>query len=150
MNERIVVIPNSQDSKQYLLHGVIYLIGTGEVDVDVHNIQDVIDNLWVKPDVVEPDKKSIKKEKSEDKWANEKFQTSMIKEAVRLEYTFKRESYKKEIRQPSLRKNILSDKKESSRTENICKSVTKKGVKCTNKTVNGTDYCGIESHAKKS
>lgn len=97
--------------------------------------------------------RSNKKDKvSIEKNSNEKFQTSMIKEAVRLEYALKRESYKKEIRQPSLRKTTLSNKKTSdTKTQyNICKSVTKKGVKCTNKALENSDYCGILSHIKIS
>jgi hypothetical protein len=41
----------------------------------------------------------------------------MIKEAVRLEYAFKRENYKKEMRQPSLRKAI--EKKEPVRSNKL-------------------------------
>lgn len=96
--------------------------------------------------------RSNKKDKfSIDKNSNEKFQTSMIKEAVRLEYALKRESYKKEIRQPSLRKTIVSNNKKTSNTQTndrICKSVTRKGVKCTNKAVDNSDFCGIISHNK--
>ncbi len=95
---------------------------------------------------------SLKKDKiSMDKNSNEKFQTSMVKEAVRLEYAIKRESYKKEIRQPSLRKTIISNKKTSSNTQTndrICKSVTRKNVKCTNKAIDNSDFCGIISHNK--
>lgn len=91
---------------------------------------------------------SLKKDKSSN--SNEKFQTSMIKEAVRLEYALKRESYKKEIRQPSLRKTVISNKKTSNpqTTEKICKSDTRKGIKCTNKAVENSNFCGIISHNK--
>lgn len=94
--------------------------------------------------------RSNKKDKvSIEKNSNEKFQTSMIKEAVRLEYALKRESYKKEIRQPSLRKTIVSNKKTSNTQtqEKLCKSVTRKGVKCTNKALESSDFCGIASHS---
>lgn len=93
--------------------------------------------------------RSNKKEKvSIEKNSHEKFQTSMIKEAVRLEYALKRESYKKEIRQPSLRKTVISNKKteEIHSSDKICKSVTRKGEKCTNKALENSDYCGILSH----
>lgn len=95
--------------------------------------------------------RSNKKDKASiEKNSNEKFQTSMIKEAVRLEYALKRESYKKEIRQPSLRKTIVSNKKTSNtqNQEKLCKSVTRKGVKCTNKALDNSDFCGIASHNK--
>lgn len=73
---------------------------------------------------------------------NEKFHKSVLKDAIRLDYAMKRESYKKEMRQPSLRK-ISSVKNE---TVKLCKSVTKKGVKCKNKVIGNSDYCGIISH----
>lgn len=73
---------------------------------------------------------------------NEKFHNSVLKDAIRLEYAIKRESYKKEMRQPSMRK--LSSVK--SHEAKICKSVTKKGVKCKNKTIGNSDFCGIISH----
>jgi hypothetical protein len=77
----------------------------------------------------------------------EKFQTSMVKDAIRLEYAFKRELYKKEMRQPSLRKAMVSDKKSHVETSvRTCKCVTKKGSRCTNRTVGNSDYCGIISH----
>lgn len=94
---------------------------------------------------------SDKKTVSTEKKTVDKFQSSVVKEAIRLEYAFKRESYKKEMRQPSLRKNTLSDKKqtvvEESTGTKYCKGITKKGKKCTNKVVGNSDYCGILSHA---
>lgn len=82
--------------------------------------------------------------------SREKFQSSMVKEALRLEYAKKREEYKKEMKQPSLRKvRISSEKRKVSNTvTKQCKSVTKKGKNCTNKAVSGGEYCGIVSHKK--
>ena len=114
--------------------------------------------------VIEFDKTlSDKRSTSNLKKNADKFQTSMVKDAIRLEYAFKRETYKKEMRQPSLRKASLSDKKapvatksgeitrikneESSTTVRLCKSVTKKGKKCTNKALGSSNYCGILSHS---
>lgn len=88
----------------------------------------------------------------------DKFQSSMVKDAIRLEYAFKRESYKREMRQPSLRKASLSEKKERknsnsvedeeiSPTTRLCKGITKKGVQCTNKSLQNSLYCGILSHS---
>ncbi len=84
----------------------------------------------------------------------DKFQSSMVKGAIRLEYAFKRESYKREMRQPSLRKASLSDKKEHKpvqteepSTSKLCKGITKKGKQCTNSALKGSEYCGILSHS---
>jgi hypothetical protein len=77
--------------------------------------------------------------------STDKFQKSMIKDATRLEYAMKRESYKKEMRQPSLRK-ISSTVSKTGDATKLCKSVTKKGKKCTNKAIGSSDYCGIISH----
>ena len=64
------------------------------------------------PLVLEFDKSlSDKRTVSNVKKTVDKFQSSMVKDAIRLEYAFKRESYKREMRQPSLRKASLSDKK---------------------------------------
>lgn len=96
---------------------------------------------------------SNKKTTSNVKKNAEKFQTSVVKDAIRLEYAIKRESYKKEMRQPSLRKTTLSNKKipvvHEEKAENIqlCKSVTKKGHRCTNKALKNSDFCGILSHS---
>lgn len=107
--------------------------------------------------VLEFDKSlSDKKNVSNVKKNNDKFQSSMVKDAIRLEYAFKRESYKKEMRQPSLRKTSLSNRKESkSSLEDIssiklCKGITKKGVQCTNRAIGNSLYCGILSHSMLS
>lgn len=84
-----------------------------------------------------------------------KFQRSMEKDAIRLEYAFKREEYKKEMRQPSLRKASISDKKkkvdetlhEKNESSKTCKGITKKGEKCTNRSLSSSGYCGILSHS---
>ncbi len=84
-----------------------------------------------------------------------KFQRSMEKDAIRLEFAFKREDYKKEMRQPSLRKASISDKKkkideslhEKNESSKTCKGITKKGEKCTNKSIASSGYCGILSHS---
>lgn len=83
--------------------------------------------------------------------APEKFQDSMRKEAVRLEYAIKRETYKKEMKQISLKKSLsINNSNSNSNRKSLdiitCKSKTKKGKKCTNKVVNGGEYCGIASH----
>lgn len=98
---------------------------------------------------------SDKKSTSNLKKNADKFQTSMVKDAIRLEYAVKRETYKKEMRQPSLRKASISDKKAPTaplvRNEEVstrlCKTLTKKGKKCTNKALGNSNYCGILSHA---
>lgn len=86
----------------------------------------------------------------------------MIKDAIRLEYAFKRETYKKEMRAPSLRKASISDRKTTetelpiiNSTDNnlqnkLCKSITKKGKKCSNKCLPNSLYCGILSHQMSS
>lgn len=84
----------------------------------------------------------------------DKFQTSIIKDAIRLEYAIKREIYKKEMRQPSLRKTSVSETRKkiikNSESENItkiCKGTTKKGERCTNKSLSNSNFCGILSHS---
>ena len=105
--------------------------------------------------VIEFDKSiSDKRSKSATKKSSDKFQTSIVKDAIRLEYAFKRENYKKEMRQPSLRKANISDKKtpqvviNDEKGENIklCQMTTKKGKKCTNRCLGSSSYCGILSH----
>jgi hypothetical protein len=86
---------------------------------------------------------------SNKKISENKSQTSIVKNAIRLEYAIKREIYKKEMRQPSLRRASSSIKKEcSEERSDLCKGHTKKGERCNNKTVGSTCYCGITSHAK--
>ncbi len=109
------------------------------------------------PLVLEFDKSlSDKRTISNIKKTVDKFQSSMVKDAIRLEYAFKRESYKREMRQPSLRKASLSDKKERKPTivvddaisvAKLCKGITKKGKQCTNSSLKGSDFCGILSHS---
>ena len=84
---------------------------------------------------------------------NDKFQDTMRKEAIRLEYAERREKYKKQMRQISTRKSntkSVSLKKELSRTVSTnnskCKAKTKKGTLCGNRTQPGTEFCGISSH----
>jgi hypothetical protein len=100
------------------------------------------------------DKSDKKKPPSNVKKTVDKFQSSMVKDAIRLEYAIKRESYKREMRQPSLRKANLSDKKERKLIVidevpviKLCKGVTKKNKTCTNKCINNSLYCGILSHS---
>jgi hypothetical protein len=95
---------------------------------------------------------------------DDKFQDSMRREAVRLEYAERREKYKKHMRQISSRKSNTSTtsahsfKKDSLRSVSnkesngtrICKALTKKNVKCTNKSVRNSDFCGIASHKKQN
>ena len=95
---------------------------------------------------------------------DDKFQDSMRREAVRLEYAERREKYKKHMRQISSRKSNTSStsansfKKDSLRSisnkdsngTRVCKALTKKSVKCTNKAVKNSDFCGIASHKKQN
>lgn len=80
---------------------------------------------------------------------DEKFQDSMKKQAIRLEFATKKENYKKHMRQNiSLTHTISSSNSniKEKKINGICKAKTKKGVQCTNKTINGSDFCGIPSH----
>lgn len=106
------------------------------------------------PLVLEFDKSlSDKRTVSNVKKNVDKFQSSMVKDAIRLEYAFKRETYKREMRQPSLRKASLSDKKErkvsndNNQSTRLCKGITKKGKQCTNRAIGNSLYCGILSHS---
>ncbi len=115
--------------------------------VDDLEIKTVLGKYHEKPATVTSDKvmKNI----------SSKFQRSMEKDAIRLEYAFKREEYKKEMRQPSLRKASISDKKkkvdetlhEKNESSKTCKGITKKGEKCTNRVIGSSLYCGILSHS---
>ncbi len=108
---------------------------------------DITEKLKDKQSVIIEFEKNVS---NSDKKINEnKFQTSIVKDAIRLEYAIKREVYKKEMRQPSLRRASSSIKKsEVEKSSNICRGYTKKGEKCNNKTVGSSNYCGIASHAK--
>ncbi len=106
------------------------------------------------PLVLEFDKSvSDKRTISNAKKTIDKFQSSVVKDAIRLEYAFKRESYKREMRQPSLRKASLSNKKEKVtviedvETTKLCKGITKKGTQCINRAIGSSNFCGILSHA---
>jgi len=110
------------------------------------------------PLVLEFDKSlSDKRTVSNVKKTVDKFQSSMVKDAIRLEYAFKRDLYKKEMRQPSLRKASLSEKKERKQVVveetpviKLCKGITKKGKQCTNSALKGSNFCGILSHSETS
>jgi len=125
-------------------------------DLGLNNIVSrIIASEKEEPLVLEFDKSlSDKRTVSNIKKTVDKFQSSMVKDAIRLEYAFKRESYKREMRQPSLRKASLSDKKEhkpvqieDTSTTKLCKGITKKGKKCTNRAIGTSNYCGILSHS---
>jgi hypothetical protein len=90
--------------------------------------------------------RSNKKTTSDAKKAIDKFQNSVIKDAIRLEYAYKREHYKKEMKQLSFRKNTKAVIGGHGITK-ICKGVTKKGSRCTNKVIGNSDFCGILSHS---
>ncbi len=78
---------------------------------------------------------------------DEKFQDSMKREATRLAYASKREDYKKQMRQISTKKsNTSSISNTSDKVSKLCRAKTKKGVKCTNKIIKNSEYCGIASH----
>lgn len=78
----------------------------------------------------------------------EKFQKSVEKDALRLEFTMKREMYKKEMRQPSLRKKISSTAvKKLPESGGVCAGLTRKGVPCTNRALGSSRFCGIASHS---
>jgi hypothetical protein len=99
----------------------------------------------------------IKFDTSENKTSKSmnKFQKKIETDSLRLQHAYKRESYKKEMRQPTTRK-ISSVVKNTSNTKNssnnksdkICKSLTKKAIRCTNRCIGKSDYCGIISHMK--
>jgi len=127
-------------------------------DLGLNNIVSrIIQSEKQEPLVLEFDKSlSDKRTVSNVKKTVDKFQSSMVKDAIRLEYAFKRESYKREMRQPSLRKASLSDKKERKPqtvvdevvpVTKLCKGLTKKGKQCTNSALGGSSYCGIISHS---
>ncbi len=113
---------------------------------------DILNKQKEKKIVIEFDKSlsnSLKAQRR-DKNNSEKFQRSMEKDATRLDFAFKREKYKKEMRQPSLRKNIVekgTDVKLDHNFTKICKGITKKGEKCTNRALGSSDFCGIFSHS---
>lgn len=90
---------------------------------------------------------------------SEKFQQSMIKEAQRIEFAYRKESYKNEMRQPSHRKTkIITNTIKSSSTQQktddeirYCQSKIKNGTEnCKNKALSGSNYCGISSHRSKN
>lgn len=121
-------------------------------DLGLNNIMSKI--IAKEEPVLEFDKSlSDRRTVSSVKKTADKFQSSMVKDAIRLEYAFKRETYKREMRQPSLRKASLSDKKErkvsvdNTQPTKLCKGMTKKGKKCTNKALGSSDFCGILSHS---
>ncbi len=80
----------------------------------------------------------------------------VMKDAMRLKHAVKRGEYKKEMRQPSLRK--ISSVKEKSllefeqmhNTTKYCEVITKKGTRCPNRAIGNTNFCGIISHMNKS
>ena len=83
----------------------------------------------------------------------DKFQDSMLRDAVRLDFAMKRENYKKHMKQVSSVKSnntsISSNSsiKQAQNSIKICKAITKKGVKCTNKCIKNSEYCGILAHS---
>lgn len=128
--------------------------GFSNIEKDL-GINDIVSKILAsekdQPFIIEFDKSlSDKKKVSSVKKTTDKFQSSMIKDAVRLEYSVRREDYKKEMRKPSHRKSSLSNKKQTKSTSDIhgalCKGLTKKGKQCTNKALSGSLYCGIISH----
>ncbi len=96
--------------------------------------------------------KSVSVSKKESKKSADKFQSSVVRDAIRLQYAVNRDSYKKGMKQPSLRKVSLSDKKKVCEdtqdfSPRLCKGITKKGHQCTNRTIGSSNYCGILSHS---
>jgi hypothetical protein len=87
---------------------------------------------------------------------DDKFQNTMRREAIRLEYAERREKYKKQMRQISTRKSNTktpSLKKELNKTVSNtnmkCNAKTKKGTVCGNRVQPGSNYCGITSHQEQ-
>ncbi len=80
----------------------------------------------------------------------DKFQKGMEKEADRLHFACKRETYKNQMKKQSLRKE-LSNKATKDTVgnsgDNICKGLTKKGERCVNKALGASNFCGIASHS---
>lgn len=83
----------------------------------------------------------------------DKFQDSMLRDAVRVDFATKRENYKKHMKHVSSIKSNTSNGSGSgsliehvSKNIRVCKAITKKGIKCMNKCIKNSDYCGISSH----
>lgn len=91
---------------------------------------------------------------------NEKFQQSMIKEAQRIEFAYRKESYKNEMRQPSHRKTKIITSNTATKVSSMsapvdeikyCQSKIKNGTEnCKNRALKGSNYCGISSHKSKN
>ena len=83
----------------------------------------------------------------------DKFQESIYRDAIRLDFANKRENYKKHMKHVSSIKSNTSNGSGSgsliehvSKNIRVCKAITKKGIKCMNKCIKNSDYCGISSH----
>jgi hypothetical protein len=91
----------------------------------------------------------------------DKFQKLMVLEAKRHAYMTRKEEYKRSFKSGSNSKGVkfdddetdndkLKDSKKSKEcNQKMCKAKTKKESKpCSNKAINGSDYCGIVGHRK--
>jgi len=82
------------------------------------------------------------------KGKTEKLQDSVLKEAKRQDFSTKREIYKKNMGKGSSAKSITSEGSLIIKHEsiNLCKAITKNGIKCKNKCLKNSEFCGILSH----
>jgi hypothetical protein len=124
---------------------------SGVKDLDYNSIKS---KQYERNILIEFEKNPNSNSNSRKKTSINKFQTSIVKDAIRLEYAIKREIYKKEMRQPSLRKTSFSGTRkkinkdyESETVSKICKGTTKKGERCTNRSLSNNNFCGILSHS---
>jgi hypothetical protein len=110
-------------------------------DCDIKNINEYLYNI-------KPAKStSNDHEEEKNKKKHDKLQNSIIKEATKLDYALKRESYKYKMRKQSLRKvNSSNSVNRTNIPTKNCRSLTKKGTPCTNKALDNSDYCGILGH----
>lgn len=87
-----------------------------------------------------------------EKATKNKFFESMSKEVKKLSFSTKKEDYKRYMKKVSTAKSdlsslsIRSSNSLKSSDDKICKKITKKGKRCTNKAIKNSDFCGIASH----
>jgi hypothetical protein len=137
----------SSDSKPEIVRDLAF---NNIVSRLIQNERDTEDSVVIEFDKSLSDKRTV----SNVKKTADKLQSSVVKDAIRLQYAFKRESYKKEMKQPSLRRASLSNKKEDkvisediTESVKLCKGMTKKGKQCTNRAIGSSTFCGILSHS---
>lgn len=116
--KKIIVSSSNSINKFCYIHGLIHIMSKSipsNVDCVVTNDGIIIHNKNKNKNIKIPQEEilqfdrtvSEKRKPCSVKKSNEKFQSSVIKDAIRLDYAFKRESYKKEMRKPSFKKTSL-------------------------------------------